>query len=61
MKLLEEVGDALIVAIDTDGRKDGLDVTSSRRGVSANLTEEVGCEVLHFIGCGIFSFWRRLC
>lgn len=57
IKLLEEAGDALVVAIDTDGREDGLDVTSSRRGVSANLTEEVGCEVLHFIGCGVLFFF----
>lgn len=50
MKLLEEVGDALVVTIDADGGEDGLDITSAGRGVSTNLTEEVGCEVLHFVG-----------
>lgn len=51
-KLLEEAGDALVIAINTDGREDCLNVIGSRRGVSANLKEEVGCKVLHFVDCG---------
>lgn len=53
IKLLKEASDALVVAINTDRREDSLNVTSGRRGVSANLTEEVGCEVLHFTGCEV--------
>lgn len=54
IKLLEETGDALVVTIDADGGEDSLDITSAGRGVSTNLAEEVGCEVLHVVGWGYF-------
>lgn len=57
IKLLEETFDTLVVAINADGGEDRLDVTSAGRGISANLAEEVSCEVLHFVGCGVV-FWR---
>ena len=52
LKLGDESGEALIISFDTDGFENGLDVLLGRRRVAAEGEEEVGCEMLHFVGYG---------
>ena len=50
LKLRQELVQALLVGLDTDGLEDLLDVGGAGRGVAAQGEEEVSCEVLHFGG-----------
>lgn len=50
LELGKELGEALLIGLDTDGRENLLDVRSGRRGVTTKGEEHVGCDVLHFGG-----------
>ena len=47
LELSNELLEALVVGLDTDGTEDLLDVRSGGAGVAANLEEEVRSEVTH--------------
>lgn len=49
LELSDELGEALLIGINTNGREDILDVSSGRRGVAGEAEEKVSCEVLHFV------------
>jgi hypothetical protein len=48
LELGDELGETLLIGLDANGRKDGLDILSGWGGVTANSEEKVCCEVLHF-------------
>lgn len=48
LELRDELADALLVSLDTDGVKQALDVGSRGGGVAAKAKEHVSCDVLHF-------------
>ena len=48
VKFGEELVEALLVAVNADGREEFGDVARSGRGVAADLEQEVGCNVAHF-------------
>jgi len=48
LELRDELLDAVIIGLDTDGREDLLDVLGAGAGVTTEAEEEVSCEVLHF-------------
>lgn len=56
LELSNELGEALIVGVDTNGREDGLDVLSRGGGVAGKAEQEVSGEVLHF-ECGSEENW----
>ena len=53
LELGDEGLEAVLIGLDTDGLKDGLDVLGGGGGVATEAEEKVSCEVLHF-GC---FFW----
>ena len=55
LELGEELGETLLLGLDTNRLKDGLDVLSGGRGVAAELEKEVSGQVLHFDGCAAKS------
>jgi hypothetical protein len=48
LELSNELLEALVVGVNTDGRENLLDVGGGGRLVASKGEEEVGCEVLHF-------------
>lgn len=47
LKLRDELLEALVISLNTDGAEDLLDISSGRGGVPADLEEEVGSNVTH--------------
>lgn len=50
LELGDELGEALVVGLNANGLKDGLDISGGWGGVATDGEEEVCCEVLHFDG-----------
>lgn len=50
LELRDQLGQAIGIGLDADGREDGLDVLGGGGGVATEAEEEVSCEVLHFVG-----------
>lgn len=50
LELADELGEAVLLGVNTDGGQDGLDVLGLRGVLAAELEEEVCCEVLHLEG-----------
>jgi len=48
LQLLDQLLEAVLIGVDTDGGKDTLDVVCGWVGVTGQAEKEVGCEVLHF-------------
>jgi hypothetical protein len=50
LELGEELGEALLISLNTDGAENLLDVRSGGGGVATEGEEHVCCDVLHFCG-----------
>jgi hypothetical protein len=55
LKLGDQSVQALIVSLDADGLKDGLDISGRGGGVATKAEEEVSCEMLHCERCLIYQ------
>ena len=54
IELRQELRQAVVIGLNTDGVEDALDVLGGWRGVSTEAEEEVSSEMLHF-ACGIYG------
>lgn len=50
-ELGDELLEALLIGVNTDGREDGLDIVARGGVVASKDEEEESCEVLHFEIC----------
>lgn len=51
LELREELAEALVIGLDTDGVEDILDVAGARGGIPSKAQEKVCSKVLHFEAC----------